>query len=630
MRFNLWLGRRMGTVVCLLSGKRKNVAYANLKAAFCKEKTPRQIKRIMKDAYKNMAQIFVELISMTKMDKRYIDKHVLVRNIERIEKASKNPKGMILLSAHFGNWELSTATSAVKGFQLHVLTRDQKMKRLNELLNRLRELNGNIVVRKGSDIKNLFKILRDGNGIGLLADQNAGEAGELINLFGRPASTTSGPYRIAQKTGAWVLPAFIHRKKGGLYHELVLEPPMVIEKGEEIIPYVREYNRHLEKHIRAHPDQWLWMHKKWKLTPVKKIMVLDDGKKGHLKQSLAVTKQIRRYRKDKGYKPEHIELDIVEIRFKNKIARTVFNALTPFFTARCQGCLKCLKIALDRKSYEDVASRYADVIVSCGSALSGINKILKIENYAHNLTVLDPGVLNRGEFDLIVIPEHDLLRKRLKRKDNIIATDLAPNLIQPDELVSLKGAMEMVANDGIRAAAPCVGLLFGGDNRYFTFGEDLTRLVAKSVKEACRKMDGYSRVTTSRRTPVEAERILAETFTGDRSCARFISGRDDQDEHTVEKILAASDIVIVSGESISMVSEAVSSGKPVLVFMPDKKKPRYTKYEQFIESLHRRGYIKIIKPEEISKEAVHLIKNVAEITPLDDNKRIYEKVHRLF
>jgi len=626
IRFNLWLGRRFGAMVYALSGKRGRITYANLKAAFQGEKTPGEIRRITKGVYRNASQTFAEILSMTKFDKRYIDKYVVVRNRERLKEGSKNPKGMILISAHFGNWELSTVTSVMIGFPLHLFVREQKMKRLDELLNMLRESKGSIVIRKGADAKNIFRVLHRGKSVGILADQNAGPNGELLDFFGRPASTAKGPYRFAQKSGAWILPAFIHRVKGP-YHEIVVEKPMVIKKGEDVTPYMREYNRLLEKHIRAYPDQWLWMHKRWKMTPVKKVMVLDDGKKGHLRQSLAVVKQLKRYREEEGYSQDQTEVDIVGIRFKNKITKAIFNFLVPFFSFSWQGRLGCLRMALDRRSYDTAVSRYADVIVSCGSTLSGVNRVLKEENHARNVTVLAPGLLNRRKFDLVILPRHDFSGGR--PGDNVVITDLAPNLIQGNEIASFKKEMEQTG--GLKAMKkPCVGLLVGGDNPYFVFGEKLTRSVLDGARAACERLDGCLYATTSRRTPDIAEKILSEALGSYPRCVKFVSGRNDSDEHTVEKILAVSDIILVSGESISMVSEAISSGKPVLVFMPGKRKARHTKYERFVENLEQQGYLRRVKPEEISGEAVRAAGRKTGIRPADDNKRIRDKMYKLF
>ncbi len=640
IRFNLWIGRRIGVLVYALSGKRKWITYANLKAAFCEEKTPSEIKKLTKDVYKNLVQTFMELLSLTKMDKKYTDKYVKIRNFQNIEGAAKNPNGMILLSAHFGNWELSTVTSVNRGIPLYLLARDQKMVRLNEILNKLRESKGNIVIRKGTNIKNIFRVLHKGGSVGILADQNAGVSGELIDFFGRSASTAVGPYKFAQKSGASILPVFIHREKGA-YHKVVVEPIMAIQKGEDIVPYMREYNRYLEKHIRKYPEQWLWMHKKWKLTPVKKILVLDDGKKGHLNQSLAVVKQIRKYRKEEGYSPEHLKVNVAAICFKNKGYKLFFNSLTPFLSKYFQGRLFLLKMALKKESYENISKQYADVVVSCGSGLFGVNKMMKIENNARNVTILDPGKINRAAFDLVVMPRHDaglrgedLCRNRIKGAwggDNEVVTELAPNLVDVKELEATGYGIPLKSDKmGENQKGPNIGLLFGGDNSYFYFSEKLTRLVAESVKRVCEDQGGAYYVTTSRRTNLETENVLYDVFNGDKRCKDYVVGKNDKDVNTVKNILSVSDIVIVSGESISMVSEAVASGRRVLVFMPDKRRKKQTKYERFIKGLEEKGYIVCVDPEKLDEAVMKTIRGESSFDLPDDDRKIYDMMYRLF
>jgi KDO2-lipid IV(A) lauroyltransferase len=623
--FNLWLGQSLGAFAYYASGKRSRITYANLKAAFCREKSPREIKRLTKEVYKHAGRTFAEILSITKVDQRYVDKYIEDVNRKHIEEAARNPNGMMLVSAHYGNWELLTVVSVFRGFPLHLLARDQKMSRLNELLNTLRESKGNIVIRKGMDIKNIFRILRSGGGVGILADQNAGPNGELLDFFGRPASTAVGPYKFAQKSGAWVLPAFMHRKKGP-YHKIVIEEPMIIKKGEDVVPYMKEYNRLLEKHVRDHPEQWFWMHKKWKLTPVKRILVLDDSKKGHLKQALAAVKQLKYYREKEGFSPDETQVDIVGVKFKSKTARALFKSLNPLFIFKCQGRLDRLKWVLKRDCYEDLAGRYADVVISCGSTLSGLNRMMKTENNARNLTVLDPGRFNRRKFDLVVVPRHDVSAKGIKG-ENVIVTDLAPNTIEPEKIGSLRKEVdsELSFQGSVR-----IGMLVGGENPGFSFGKDLARSLASGVKEACEKLNGYLYMTTSRRTPGPAETVMKDSLGDYRRCVRFVSGKEDQDALTVEKILSFSDVVVVSGESISMVSEAVSSGKPVLVFMPDKKSKRAAKYEKFVKLLQDKKYLKLISPDGIREGAELYLSGRQERVLPEDGKRIREKMYRLF
>jgi Kdo2-lipid IVA lauroyltransferase/acyltransferase len=623
MRFNLWFGRALSGIFYVLSGNRKKITYANIRASFCHEKDPEEIRRIARGVYSSAAQTFAELIAMTKVDANYIEKYVSIANFERIERSAKNPKGMILISAHFGNWELSLAASAVKGFPLYILARDQKMKKLNELFNKLRESKGSVVVRKGADIKRLIRVLRQGKSVGLLADQNAGAHGELLELFGRPASTAVGPYRLAQKDGAIILPAFIHRRKGP-YHELVLEEPMLIKEDEDILPYMEKYNRMLEKHIKEDPEQWFWMHKKWKMNPVRKIMVLDDGKKGHLNQSMAIVNEIKKYRLSEGRDPGNIRVTKVRINFASGMRRRVFKMTAPVFGRNCQGRPGLLKWALDKESYENVIRKHADIIISAGSGLACVNMMLKEENYARSVAVLDPGALIRGKFDLIVVPRHDIRKKseKIKKDDNRIITELAPNLIGSS--VEENGSVE--SGDGKLN----VGVLVGGDNKYFSFPEDLVKDVILSVQGFCEEHDGYMHVTTSRRTSREVEDAAGELLSRSARCGTFVKGSEDKNTDTVEKIMRSCDILIVSMESISMVSEAVSSGKKVFVFSPVKKTGKATKYERFALDLAHRGYLTVVKPGKIKETAREVLKRKDAAKVNEDGKRIREKLYRLF
>ncbi len=330
-----------------------------------------------------------------------------------------------------------------------------------------------------------------------------------------------------------------------------------------------------------------------------------------------------------------MQCETVEIKFRTRLTRAVLSFLSVFANPFCQGRMGLLKWALTDESYNVAVMNYADVIVSCGSALSGVNKLLKIENYCRNVAVLDPGKFMRKYFDLIITPRHDS-EKGYYRGDNVVVTDLAPNLIDPGKIRAM--AEEKGWSDRKKSlGGPCVGLLFGGDNEHFVFTAGLSEEVAKNLIEACRRVKGYFFATTSRRTPDGAEEALKRILSSDPANIGLVSGRTDDDPLTVEKILSLSDVVIVSGESISMVSEAVSSGKHVLVFMPEKKFRMYTKYERFIKGLVSKNYVNLLgalgdipgKVEDAVKLTVGNYASVKKDLPTD-RERIYEKLYKLF
>lgn len=623
--FNLWLGRQLGFVIYLLSPKRARIAYANLKAAFQGEKSPAELSRITLGVYRNMAQVFAEILSMTKINARYIEKYVKVRDLERIDMCSKHDKGMILLSAHFGNWELSTVTSYFKGYPLHLLARDQKMQKTYELMNILRESKGNIVIRKGADVKNLFRVLRGGKGVGILGDQNAGPNGMLLDLFGRPASTAVGPFRIAQKCGSYILPAFIHRKKGP-YHEVILEEPFSIGGDESLKKYMRRYNDLLEKHVRQDPDQWLWMHKKWKMTDIKKILLLDDGKAGHLKQTLAVLKQIKLYRESEGQEPDKIKHVKIKADFRSSYRKTLYKLLSPFSVRFARLHLRLMRVCLKERSYSDLSAEYADVVIGCGSSLAGLTYALSLENNCKSAVIMDPGPRLRGKFDLVVVP--GLGQASVPPAgDNVLCTQLAPNLIDPSEI----SVLGKVLREEARIKGVCIGCLIGGDNRSYIFNAGLAGEICSAIQSAADASGASYVVTTSRRTSEDAERLLCTRMSADPGCAMFVSGREDRDEKTVEKILGASDVIVVSGESISMVSEAVSSGKPVIVFFPEKRSGGMAdKYLTFAKKLREKGFVDITDESSLAEAIISRTSQTTAVKAIDDDVRLRGELYRLF
>lgn len=618
--FNLFIARRIGSVIYYLSGKRSRIAYSSMKASFGDRYTPRELRRIVKRIYTRMGETFMEVLTLTKADKAYAEKYVDIRNLSYMEEALREGRGMIMLSAHFGNWEMSTVGSVMAGFPLHLLARDQKMERLNELLNVIRESRGNTVVRKGYDAKNIFRILKSGGSVGILGDQNAGPSGKILPFFGRPASIAVGPYKFAQKTGAVILPAFIHRIKGP-YHRVDIHEGMRIGRDEDITPYMEKYNRLLEEHITEHPEQWLWMHKKWKASPFKKILILDDGKKGHLKQSQAIAELLKEHRISKGYQEKDIEIKIIRVEYASAFKKAVLKLFSSKFTKKCQGRLGILKKTLTPDSYRRIVSNHSDVVVSTGSAMHPINRIMAIENNCYNLTVMDPGRFSRKYFDVIVAPSHDMDQEP-GIYGKMVVTELAPNLTNKESIreLSLGGEPDNRS----------IGMLFGGDNKAFKFTESFTLSLSEVIGGLLD--EGYKlRGTSSRRTGKRLEDILLSRFQESENCEYFVKASSEKDDKTVEKILANSRTVLVSGESISMVSEAVSSGKDVIVFLPPRKTKGVVKYEKFIENLKEKGYLSVAYDvKEIPVILKDLSKGSRKTPELRDNEILREVMGRLF
>lgn len=639
----LWVGRRLGSIAFFFNKKRRLVAYANLKSAFAGEKSPEELRAITKRVYQNMVQTFMEVLNLTKVKRKYVDKYIEIVKMERIRNASKSGRGTILLTAHFGDWELSSLTSSVVGFPITVLVREQKMKRLNELLNRMRESNGCKVIRKGMSTKNILRALYAKNIVGVLSDQDAGKKGMFVDFFGRPASCHSGPFEMAKHTDSLILPNFIVRT-GGPYHKVYLEEYIDFRSSsssfdsaqdsperarasrgtsDDVKEKLQKFTSLLESYIRRYPDQWLWLHKRWKSTPVRTILVLNDGRAGHLNQSLAVARQFQKARVAQGYGPGDTRIVTVNVKFKSSFSKNILSLCAGFATWRCHGCMRCMKLCLDNGTYEMLMKTYADFVISCGSSLTAVNVFMSKENNAKNIGIMKPNIFTGlKKFSLAIIPRHDFP----PRAKNVVETVTAPNLIDDEVLKNSRDALSRQISMGNESA---IGLFAGGDTPEFSLTKDIINSVIDNMSKFARSHRMDILATTSRRTPKDAEGALKNRLGKDSLCKLLIIANEKNLDCAVPGILSLSSIVVVSGESISMISEAIASGKPVVVFTLDKKRDGLTKHEVALRNMEKEGYITIASPGSLASNLEKVWRGKASVRKTKDMDKILERVKAL-
>ncbi|MBU3911339.1 MAG: mitochondrial fission ELM1 family protein [Candidatus Omnitrophica bacterium] len=611
--FALWIGRRIGDIAYAVNIKRRSIAYANLKAAF-PEKKSRELKKINRAHFQNLVMSVVEFFKLPAIAKRYLDDHAEVRNFERIDEALDKGKGIIILAGHFGNWEMASLAVSSRGHVLTVFVREQKHKRLNDLLNSYRRKTGCRVITKGFSIREIIKTLH-GNGIvAILMDQDAGPNGVFVDFFGRPASTAPGAMAFAIKTGATILPTFVRRPAFNK-HEIIMNEPFSLvsgkDKDKDIKEYLKKISAVLESYIRKFPDQWLWSHKRWKSTPERRVLVLTDGKTGHLNQAMAAAEMVEGAMdsrlKARGIKEAPVvKIEAAELKFKNKFARGFLDLSSLFASRRCQGCLRCLKFCLEKESFEKIKG-YADIVISCGASTAATNIFLKYDNNAKNIIMMKPGLGRAGKFDLIILPRHDAPERE---GSNILITETAPNRIK----AKTKG-------EGLRVNG--IGLLIGGDAKGFKLTKESVKKVVEEVLRIAEELDYYIFVTTSRRTLPEIDSFLKDRLGNCKRCKLLIIANEKNTEGAVQDILSNSDVVIVSPESVSMISEAVSSGRYTVIF---KSERLASKYERTIENLERQGYIKITKPERIYNVIKEILIERPVVKKLEDKEKIIKRL----
>jgi len=631
----LWMGRRIGGAVYFFNIKRRMIAYANLKAAF-PEKSCRELKRINKAHFENLGMNVIELLKLPFMAKDYLGRHVKLENAGMIKSGLEKGKGVIVLTAHFGNWEIASLAASLNGYIMSVFAREQKYERLNNLLNEFRQSTGCKVITKGFSVKDIVKTLHSNGIVAMLSDQDAGANGVFVNFFNRPASTAQGIIAFSAKTGAIIFPSFITRLGFDRHIARVGEPLELINTGDrekDVKVNLQRITGILEDQVIRFPEQWLWAHKRWKTTPQRNVLVLTDGKAGHFNQAMGVAEMVEKalgFRLEaRGIKEKPIvKIHAAEIKFKNIFTKVFLSLAGIFASARCQGCLRCVKFCLTKESFENIKNKYADIVISCGSSAVAANIFLKYENNARNAVIMKPGLGHGKKIDLIILPRHDFTMVHLTgepsgspvrwTRSNVVITEGAPNRIT-------QKSMEEAAN---RLLAPGswlkgIGVLIGGDAKGFKLKKEDVEKVISGVIKICEEKDLDIFISTSRRTSQEIDRLLKEKFSNNKRCKLLIIANEKNIEGAVAGIFGLSDIIVTSPESMSMVSEAASSGKHVIVFRDKEEK---LKYSRMVLNLEKQGYLQTERPGEIYSKIKEILETRPGVKKLEDRKKIAQRL----
>ena len=220
-------GRGVGTLVYWGQPKRRAVGLNNLRAAWGGERSGEELARICRGSFQQLGMSFVEMLLTPAIDRGYVARWLTIEGREHLDQAVAQRRGVVLVTAHVGNWELPNLAAGLLGYPMSVLARQQGFPRLNRLLNRYRESKGCQVISKGMAVRTMIRRLQQGGIVGMLADQDAGRHGELVPFFGRLASTATGPVALALDVGCPILPVVIRRTRGPA-HTIVIEPPLAV------------------------------------------------------------------------------------------------------------------------------------------------------------------------------------------------------------------------------------------------------------------------------------------------------------------------------------------------------------------------------------------------------------------
>lgn len=225
--------------------------------------------RVVHGLFSNLGTMFFEMLYMPVLNARTIGRHVTVEGLENLRQAVELGRGVVLLTAHMGNWEWMGAALAYAGFPMTTIAQPQPNAPLNRILNEYRSMVGLEVFALGTnDLLKAVRALKKGKVLGFIADQDGGAEGVFVDFFGRKASTPLAPAILADKYQASIVPAFTFRCPDG-GHRVVLMPFEYERSGDseqDLYRNTARMTKITEDMIRAHPDQWLWFQKRWK-TP---------------------------------------------------------------------------------------------------------------------------------------------------------------------------------------------------------------------------------------------------------------------------------------------------------------------------------------------------------------------------
>ena len=249
----------------------RRAGITNLRLVF-PDWTDAQRRRTLRRMTRYLGWMAAEFAHFPELSRENIERLVVLDGFENFDAAHRRGKGVIFLTGHMSAWELAPFAQALYGHPLSFLARAVDNQRVDALVNHYRCLSGNRPIEKNNAARAMLRVLPDGGTVGILADQNTSlDEGIFVDFFGIPAATTTGLARIARRTDAAVVPGFLFwdaaMRKYRLRFEAAVQLQRTGDEDADIRVNTARFNKVIEDYIRAHPDQWLWVHKRWKNRP---------------------------------------------------------------------------------------------------------------------------------------------------------------------------------------------------------------------------------------------------------------------------------------------------------------------------------------------------------------------------
>jgi KDO2-lipid IV(A) lauroyltransferase len=264
----LRFGSFLGCLVFYLWRPKTKIALQNLHRALAGKKSDREIRTIARKMYQNFGRGLIEFFRLPLLTPKTIYNYVTFEGLEHLEEAHKKGRGVFLLSAHFGNWEMLSAVLALRGVPFNMLARKIKNNHVDVFVNGIRRRAGVNPIEKNEGTNKVISAFRKNEMVGFVLDQHANEAlGIPVKFFGQKFFAFKSLAMLARRYKVPIVPVFMIREPQGK-HRVVIEPALTLSQGLKLNDSILKDTQHciqiLERYIGQYPDQWIWLHRGWR------------------------------------------------------------------------------------------------------------------------------------------------------------------------------------------------------------------------------------------------------------------------------------------------------------------------------------------------------------------------------
>ncbi len=265
------LANGLGRLWHRLDRRHRRIAERNLDLAFGDELSSEAKKAIARNTFIHLACVFLELPQLFRLNNNNLDRYLTFSGTEHLFSILAKGKGILVMASHFGNWELMSLAFSIRYRPFYVVMRPLDNPGLNAWVVRMRTRGGNQPITKADSARRIIRLLRQGEAVALLIDQNVDwYEGVFVPFFRETACTSKALAALALRTDSLVLSVYNYREPDGRYH-MVFQPEVeIVRSGDRTADIERNtarFNEIIEGYVREHPEQWFWLHQRWKTRP---------------------------------------------------------------------------------------------------------------------------------------------------------------------------------------------------------------------------------------------------------------------------------------------------------------------------------------------------------------------------